>query len=122
VRRDLPIRHGRDDEHLGLPSHDGLARTPDGTALMARRLKLEHRLQHRVSAKDGSGRSSNPPAAVALATVLRAVDANGAVMAFRQFLRRDDKHQLADFRGGQNARLQSLFSFTSGPEEQFGSP
>jgi hypothetical protein len=42
---------GRDDEHLGLPSHDGLARTPDGTALMARRLKLEHRLQHRVSAR-----------------------------------------------------------------------
>ncbi len=26
----------------------------------------------------------------------------------------------ADFRGGQNARLQSFFYFTSGPEEQFG--
>src|ERR1700761_708277 len=47
--------------------------------------------------EDVSGRSSNPPAAVALATALRAVDANGAVMAFGQFLRRDDKHQLCRF-------------------------
>src|SRR5271157_5400560 len=37
----------------------------------------------------------------------------------RQFLGEMTSISFADFRGGQNARLQSFFSFTSGPEEQF---
>ena len=50
-----------------------------------------------------------------LATALHAVDANGAVVVFGN----SSGEMTTDFRGGQNARLQSFFSFTSGPEEQF---
>jgi NADPH:quinone reductase len=54
-----------------------------------------------------------------LATALHAVDANGAVVAFGNSSGEMTSISFADFRGGQNARLQSFFSFTSGPEEQF---
>jgi NADPH:quinone reductase len=54
-----------------------------------------------------------------LATALRLVDANGAVVVFGNSSGEMTSISFADFRGGQNARLQSFFSFTSGPEEQF---
>jgi hypothetical protein len=54
-----------------------------------------------------------------LATALHAVDANGAVVVFGNSSREMTSISFADFRGEQNARLQSFFSFTSGPEEQF---
>jgi NADPH:quinone reductase len=54
-----------------------------------------------------------------LATALHAVDANGAVVVFGNSSGEMTSISFADFRGGQNARLQSFFSFTSGPEEQF---
>jgi NADPH:quinone reductase len=55
-----------------------------------------------------------------LATALHAVDANGAVVVvFGNSSGETTSISFADFRGGQNARLQSFFSFTSGPEEQF---
>ena len=54
-----------------------------------------------------------------LATALHAVDANGAVVVFGNSSGDTTSISFADFRGGQNARLQSFFSFTSGPEEQF---
>jgi NADPH2:quinone reductase len=50
---------------------------------------------------------------------LHAVDANGAVVVFGNSSGDTTSISFADFRGGQNARLQSFFSFTSGPEEQF---
>ena len=55
-----------------------------------------------------------------LATALHAVEANGAVVVFGNSSGEMTSISLADFRGGQNARLQSFFSFTSGPENQFG--
>jgi NADPH:quinone reductase-like Zn-dependent oxidoreductase len=54
-----------------------------------------------------------------LATALRAVDANGVVVVFGNSSGETTSISFADFRDGQNARLQSFFSFTSGPEEQF---
>jgi NADPH:quinone reductase-like Zn-dependent oxidoreductase len=54
-----------------------------------------------------------------LATALHLVDANGAVVVFGNSSGEMTSISFADFRGGQNARLQSFFSFTSGPEEQF---
>ena len=54
-----------------------------------------------------------------LATALHLVDANGAVVVFGNSSGETTSISFADFRGGQNARLQSFFSFTSGPEEQF---
>src|SRR5947209_5439337 len=54
-----------------------------------------------------------------LATALHAVDANGAVVVFGNSSGETTSISFADFRDGQNARLQSFFSFTSGPEEQF---
>jgi NADPH2:quinone reductase len=54
-----------------------------------------------------------------LATALHTVDANGAVVVFGNSSGEMTSISFADFRGGQNARLQSFFSFTSGPEEQF---
>jgi NADPH2:quinone reductase len=52
-----------------------------------------------------------------LATALRLVDANGAVVVFGNSSGEMTSISFADFRSGQNARLQSFFSFTSGPEE-----
>src|SRR5436305_14051777 len=52
-------------------------------------------------------------------TASHAVDANGAVVVFGNSSGQTTGISFADFRGGQNARLQSFFSFTSGPEEQF---
>src|SRR5258708_3155091 len=49
-----------------------------------------------------------------LATALHAVDANGAVVVFGNSSGETTSISFADFRGGQNARLQSFFSFTSG--------
>jgi NADPH:quinone reductase len=54
-----------------------------------------------------------------LATALRLVEANGAVVAYGNSSGDPTSLSFADFRGGQNARLQSFFYFTSGPEEQF---
>ncbi len=54
-----------------------------------------------------------------LATALHRVDANGAVVVFGNSSGETTSISFADFRDGQNARLQSFFSFTSGPEEQF---
>src|SRR5271166_3688488 len=49
-----------------------------------------------------------------LATALHAVDANGAMVVFGNSSGEMTSISFADFRGGQNARLQSFFSFTSG--------
>src|SRR6202050_635293 len=54
-----------------------------------------------------------------LSAALHAVDANGTVAVFGNSSCEMTSISFADFRGGQNARLQSFFSFTSGPEEQF---
>ena len=69
----------------------------------------------------GGGRSNCGKSAggASLATALHAVDANGAVVAFGNSSGEMTSISFADFRRGQNARLQSFFSFTSGPEEQF---
>jgi NADPH:quinone reductase len=47
------------------------------------------------------------------------VDANGVVVAFGNSSGETTSVSFAVFSGGQNARLQSFFSFSSGPEEQF---
>lgn len=54
-----------------------------------------------------------------LATALHLVEAKGAVVVYGNSSGEETKFGFADFRGGQNARLQSFFYFTSGPEEQF---
>jgi len=54
-----------------------------------------------------------------LATALRLVEAKGAVVVYGNSSGEPATISFADFRGGQNARLQSFFYFTSGPEEQF---
>ncbi|MGA2895178.1 MAG: zinc-binding dehydrogenase [Xanthobacteraceae bacterium] len=54
-----------------------------------------------------------------LAAALHAVDANGVVVVFGNSSGDTTSISFADFRDGQNARLQSFFSFTSGPEEAF---
>jgi len=54
-----------------------------------------------------------------LATALRLVAAKGAVVVYGNSSGEPTSISFADFRGGQNARLQSFFYFTSGPEEQF---
>jgi NADPH:quinone reductase-like Zn-dependent oxidoreductase len=58
--------------------------------------------------------------AASLATALHLVEAKGAVVVFGNSSGEPTSIGFADFRGGQNARLQSFFYFTSGPEEQFG--
>ena len=54
-----------------------------------------------------------------LASALKLVEAHGAVVVFGNSSGETTQVSFADFRGGQNARLQSFFYFTSGPEEQF---
>jgi NADPH:quinone reductase-like Zn-dependent oxidoreductase len=54
-----------------------------------------------------------------LATALHLVEAKGAVVVYGNSSGEPTSIGFADFRGGQNARLQSFFYFTSGPEEQF---
>ena len=54
-----------------------------------------------------------------LATALHLVEAKGAVVVYGNSSGEATAIGFADFRGGQNARLQSFFYFTSGPEEQF---
>ena len=54
-----------------------------------------------------------------LAAALRLVAANGAVVVYGNSSGESTTISFADFRGAQNARLQSFFYFTSGPEEQF---
>ncbi|HUN40581.1 MAG TPA: zinc-binding dehydrogenase [Acetobacteraceae bacterium] len=54
-----------------------------------------------------------------LAAALRLVAANGAVVVYGNSSGESTTIGFADFRGAQNARLQSFFYFTSGPEEQF---
>jgi NADPH2:quinone reductase len=47
------------------------------------------------------------------------VEAKGAVVVYGNSSGEPSTLGFADFRGGQNARIQSFFYFTSGPEEQF---
>jgi len=54
-----------------------------------------------------------------LTAALRLVAANGAVVIYGNSSGEPASISFADFRGAQNARLQSFFYFTSGPEEQF---
>jgi NADPH:quinone reductase len=54
-----------------------------------------------------------------LATALHLVEAKGALVVYGNSSGEPTTIGFADFRGGQNARLQSFFYFTSGPEEQF---
>jgi NADPH:quinone reductase-like Zn-dependent oxidoreductase len=54
-----------------------------------------------------------------LATAVRLAEAKGAVVVYGNSSGEPTTIGFADFRGGQNARVQSFFYFTSGPEEQF---
>jgi NADPH2:quinone reductase len=54
-----------------------------------------------------------------LTTAVRLVDAKGAVVVYGNSSGEPSTLAFADFRGGQNACLQSFFYFTNGPEEQF---
>ena len=54
-----------------------------------------------------------------LATALHLVEAKGVVVVYGNSSGEPSTIAFADFRGGQNARLQSFFYFTNGPEEQF---
>jgi NADPH2:quinone reductase len=54
-----------------------------------------------------------------LLAALHLVEAKGAVVVYGNSSGEQTAIGFADFRGGQNARLQSFFYFTSGPEEQF---
>lgn len=54
-----------------------------------------------------------------LTTALRLVEPKGIVVVYGNSSGEPSTIGFADFRGGQNARLQSFFYFTSGPEEQF---
>ena len=54
-----------------------------------------------------------------LATALRLVEPKGAVVVYGNSSGEPTSLSFPDFRGGQNARVQSFFYFTSGPEEQF---
>jgi NADPH2:quinone reductase len=54
-----------------------------------------------------------------LSTALKLVEAKGTVVVYGNSSGEPSTIGFADFRGGQNARLQSFFYFTSGPEEQF---
>jgi NADPH:quinone reductase-like Zn-dependent oxidoreductase len=54
-----------------------------------------------------------------LAAALRLIEANGVVVVFGNSSAEPTTIQFGDFRGAQNARLQSFFYFTSAPEEQF---
>jgi NADPH:quinone reductase-like Zn-dependent oxidoreductase len=56
-----------------------------------------------------------------LAAALHLIEAKGAVVVYGNSSGEPTSMGFADFRGGQNARLQSFFYFTSGPEEQFAS-
>jgi NADPH:quinone reductase-like Zn-dependent oxidoreductase len=54
-----------------------------------------------------------------LTHAVRLVEAKGTVVAYGNSSTEPSTLNFADFRGGQNARIQSFFYFTSGPEEQF---
>jgi NADPH:quinone reductase-like Zn-dependent oxidoreductase len=54
-----------------------------------------------------------------VATALRLVEPFGAVVVYGNSSGEPSSIAFADFRGAQNARLQSFFYFTSAPEEQF---
>ena len=54
-----------------------------------------------------------------LQAALRLVEPKGAVVVFGNSSGEPSPISFADFRAAQNARLQSFFYFTSGPEEQF---
>jgi NADPH:quinone reductase len=54
-----------------------------------------------------------------LAAALRMVEAKGTIVVFGNTSAEPITISFADFRGAQNARIQSFFYFTSGPEEQF---
>lgn len=53
------------------------------------------------------------------AAAVRLVEARGTVVVYGNSSAEPSTLSFADFRGGQNARIQSFFYFTSGPEEQF---
>ena len=54
-----------------------------------------------------------------LATALKLVEAHGTVVVYGNSSGEMTPVSFTDFRGGQNARLQSFFYFTSGTEAQF---
>ena len=54
-----------------------------------------------------------------VAAALRMVEANGTIVVFGNSSGEPTTISFADFRSAQNARIQSFFYFTSGPEEQF---
>ncbi len=54
-----------------------------------------------------------------LCSALRLVEPNGTVVVFGNSSGETSTVSFADFRAAQNARLQSFFYFTSGPEAQF---
>ena len=54
-----------------------------------------------------------------LTQAVRLVEARGTVVVYGNSAAEPSTLSFADFRGAQNARIQSFFYFTSGPEEQF---
>jgi NADPH:quinone reductase len=54
-----------------------------------------------------------------LTRAVQLVEAKGTVVVYGNSAAESSALSFADFRGGQNARIQSFFYFTSGPEEQF---
>ena len=54
-----------------------------------------------------------------LSTALKLVEPRGTVVVYGNSSAEPSTISFADFRGAQNAKLQSFFYFTSGPEEQF---
>jgi NADPH2:quinone reductase len=61
---------------------------------------------------ESSGGKSLPEA-------LKRIEANGTVVVYGNSSGESSTISFADFRGGQNARIQSFFYFTSGTEEMF---
>jgi NADPH:quinone reductase-like Zn-dependent oxidoreductase len=54
-----------------------------------------------------------------LTRAVQIVEAKGTVVVYGNSSGEPSTLGFGDFRGGQNARVQSFFYFTSGPEEQF---
>jgi NADPH:quinone reductase-like Zn-dependent oxidoreductase len=54
-----------------------------------------------------------------LPEALKRIEANGTVVVYGNSSGESSTISFADFRGGQNARIQSFFYFTSGTEEMF---
>jgi NADPH:quinone reductase-like Zn-dependent oxidoreductase len=55
-----------------------------------------------------------------LSAAVKLLEPRGTVAVYGNSAGEPSTISFADFRGAQNARIQSFFYFTSGPEEQFG--